>query len=48
MSQEFLLCESGLRVNGTVPVALTELKDESWCVFCDLYVFCEGWANSVV
>lgn len=48
MSQEFLLCESVLRVNGTVPVAPTELEDESWCVFCDLYVFREGWANSVV
>lgn len=28
MSLGFLLCESGMRVNETVPVAPTELKDE--------------------
>lgn len=48
MSQEFLLCESGLRVNETVPVAPTKLKDESWCVFCDLYVFREAWAALIL
>lgn len=48
MSQGFLLCESGLRVNETVPVAPTELKDEGWCVFCDLYIFCEGRAGLIL
>lgn len=41
---EWLACS----LNETVPVAPTELKDESWCVFCDLYIFCEGWAALIL
>lgn len=49
MSQGFLFCKSDLHVNEVrVPVVLIDLKDEGWCVFCDLYVFCEGWAALIL